>query len=36
MRVGLSYLCENKFKGSFHGTINPICNCGGDIETTYH
>ena len=34
LRVGLSHLCEHKFKISFQDTLNPICNCGGDIETT--
>ena len=36
MRVGLSHLCEHKFKHSFQDTLNPICNCGEDIETTSH
>ena len=30
LRVGLSR--EHKFKHSFQGTLNPICNCGEDIE----
>ena len=34
MRVGLSHLCEHKFKPSFQDTLNPICNCGEDIETS--
>ena len=36
MRVGLSHLREHKFKHSFQDTLNPICNCGEDIETTSH
>ena len=36
LRVGLNHLCEHKFKHSFQDTLNPICNCGEDIETTSH
>ena len=36
LRVGLSHLREHKFKHSFQDTLNPICNCGEDIETTSH
>ena len=36
LKVGLSYLGEHKFKHSFQDTLNPICNCGKDIETTSH
>ena len=36
LRVGLSHLCEHKFKHSFQDTLKPICNCGKDIETTSH
>ena len=36
MRVGLSHLREHKFKHIFQDTLNPICNCGEDIETTSH
>ena len=36
MRVGLSHLREHKFKHNFQDTLNPICNCGEDIETTSH
>ena len=36
MRVGLSHLREHKFKHSFQDTLNPICTCGEDIETTSH
>ena len=36
LRVSLSHLREHKFKPSFLDTLNPICNCGEDIETTFH
>ena len=36
MRVGLSHLREHKFTHSFQDTLNPICNCGEDTETTSH
>ena len=36
MRVGLSLLWEHKFKHSFQDTVNPIYNCGKDIETSSH
>ena len=35
MRVGLSHLWP-KFQHSFQDTLNPIWNCGEDIETTSH
>ena len=34
--VGLSHLCEYKFKHTFLDILNPICNCGKDIETSSH
>ena len=36
LRVVVSHLREHKFKHSFQDTLNPICNCGEDIETTSH
>ena len=36
LRVGLSHLREHKFKHGFQGTLNPICSCGNDIETSAH
>ena len=36
LSVGLSHLREQKFKHSFQDTLNPICNCSEDIETTSH
>ena len=32
LRLGLSHLIEHKLKHSFQDTINPLCNCGQDIE----
>ena len=34
--LGLSHLREHKFKHSFQDTLNPLCNCGQDIESTTH
>ena len=36
LRLGLSHLRKHKFKHSFQETINPLCNCGQDIESTTH
>ena len=36
LRLGLSHLNEHNFKHVFSDTINPICICGGDIESTNH
>ena len=36
LRLGLSHLNECKFKHGFNDTINPICICGGDIESMNH
>ena len=36
LRLGLSHLREHKFKHSFQDTLNPLCNCGQDIESTAH
>ena len=35
-RLGLSHLREHKFKHSFQDSLNPICSCGNDIETSAH
>ena len=32
----MSHLREHKFKHSFHNVINPLCNCGQDIESATH
>ena len=34
LRLGLSHLREHKVKHSFQDTINPVCNCGQDIESS--
>ena len=34
--LGLSHLWEHKFKHSFQDTLNPICACGSDVETSCH
>ena len=34
--VGFSHLREHKFKHSFQNTLNPICSCGFDVESTSH
>ena len=36
LRLGLSHLREHKFKHGFLDSLNPICNCGLDIESTCH
>ena len=32
----MSHLCEHKFKHNFQDCLNPIWNCGLDIESTSH
>ena len=36
LRPGLSHLRDHKFKYNFRNTLNPICNCGEYIETSWH
>ena len=36
LRLDLSHLCEHKFRHNFQDTLNPLCSCGDDIETTIH
>ena len=36
LRLGLSHLRDHKSKHSFQDSLNPICNCGTDVETTTH
>ena len=36
LRLGLSHLHQDKFKHGFQDTLNPICSCGNDIETSAH
>ena len=35
-RLGLSHLRGRKFKHGFQDSLNPICSCGNDIETSAH
>ena len=35
-RLGLSHLREHKFKHSFQDSIDPICNCGNDVESAIY
>ena len=34
--VGLSYLRKHKFRHNFQDTINPLCSCSLEIESTSH
>ena len=36
LRLGVTHLRCHKFKHNFLDTINPLCSCGSDIETTLH
>ena len=36
LRVGLSHLREHKFKHGFNDTINPLCPCNMEVESTTH
>ena len=36
LRLGLSHLRGHKFKHNFEDSINPICSCGHDVESTTH
>ena len=36
LRLGLSHLREHKLKHNLQDSINPLCNCGHDIESTTH
>ena len=36
LRLGLSHLREHKFKHDFLDSLNPVCSCGQDIETSTH
>ena len=36
LQLGLSDLRYHKLKHNFLDTINPLCNCRSDIETTLH
>ena len=36
MTLEFSHLKEHKFRHGFADTINPMCACGADVETTEH
>ena len=36
LRLGLSHLPEHKFKHGLLDSLNPICSCGQNIETSTH
>ena len=36
LRLGLSHLCDHRFRHCFQDTLNPLCDCGNDTETTTH
>ena len=36
LQLGLSHLNEHTFMHGFNDSINPICICGGDIESINH
>ena len=36
LKLGLNNLREHKFKHNFQDALNPICNCGEDIESLCH
>ena len=36
LRLGLSHLRDHKFRHCFQDTLNPLCDCGNDTETTTH
>ena len=36
LRLEFSLLNENKFRHGFKDTLNPLCACGAEVETTEH
>ena len=36
LHLGLSHLHEHKFRHYFQNTLNPLCECRKDIESTMH
>ena len=36
LRAGFSHLCEHKFRKNFHYTLNFLCSCSFEPETTLH
>ena len=35
-RLGLSHLSEHKFKYSFQDSLNALCKCGAEVESSSH
>ena len=36
LRLGLSHLCDHKFRHCFQDNLNPLCDCGNNTETITH
>ena len=36
LRLGLIHLREHKFKHSFKDSLNPLCDCVAEVESTSH
>ena len=36
LRLQFTHLNEHKFRHGFNDTVNPMCSCGTDVETTEH
>ena len=36
LRIGFSHIKEHKFKHNFQDSVDPLCSCGNDIESTVH
>ena len=36
LKLGLNHLRELKFKHVFQNTLNPLCSCRNDVESTEH
>ena len=36
LRLGLTHLREHKFKHGFQDTLNLLCTCENDVESTEH
>ena len=34
LRLNFSHLCKHKFRHNFHDTLNPLCFCSLELETT--
>ena len=34
LRIGFSHIKEHKFKHNFQDSVDPLCSCGNDIEST--